>query len=44
MAIIFFALAFVLILVASFMLWSLSYKNKKNKNWERPPVAADSGV
>ena len=42
MAIVFFALAFILILVAAFMIWSISYKNTKNQNWERP--ASDSGV
>ena len=44
MAIIFFALAFILIVVAVFMLWGISYKNKKNQNWERPAITSDSGV
>ena len=38
MALIFFALAVIFIVVASFMLWSISYKNKKNKRWENPSV------
>lgn len=44
MAIIFFALAFIFLVVAAFMIWSISYKNKKNQNWERPAVTSDSGV
>jgi hypothetical protein len=35
MAIIFFALAFVLLVVASFLIWSARDKDKKIQNWER---------
>gem|GEM_PF-2934243 len=35
MAIIFFALAFILIIVASFLLWSARNKDRKSENWER---------
>jgi len=38
MAIIFFALAFVLLLVASYLIWSLRYKDNNHENWERPPL------
>ncbi len=44
MAIIFFALAFVLILVIVFLSWSGKNKDKTNEGWERPPVTSDSGV
>jgi len=44
MAIIFFALAFVIILVIAVL--SISWKNKEKRNdgWERPPVTSDTGV
>jgi hypothetical protein len=38
MAIIFFALAFVLAIVAVFLIRSLRYKDHKNEGWERPSV------
>ena len=44
MAIIFFALAFVLILIALFLTWSGRNKDKKNEGWERPPVTNDAGI
>jgi hypothetical protein len=38
MVIIFFALAFILIIIASFMIWSTRNKDKKNENWERRSI------
>lgn len=35
MAIIFFALAFVLLIVASFLIWGTRNKDTKHENWER---------
>lgn len=38
MAIIFFALGFILLLVATYMIWTMRHKVDKNQNWERPPI------
>ena len=37
MAIIFFALAFVLLVVVLFLIWSDRRKDKRNDGWERSP-------